>query len=153
MIKIFITIVLSFGMSLFAFAQDTVTITMANVFGDTPEGRMPTHTPRIQQFFAKKVEQYTDGQVKWNILRGKQQGGISVFRSPALTAEGDQIQATNVPAFFLPRVAEMAIQSISFLFDGAEHSRRFMNSEPAHWLSAVKSSMVLINHGIRSGPL
>ncbi|MBT6330353.1 MAG: hypothetical protein HOJ34_11275 [Kordiimonadaceae bacterium] len=116
-------------------AQEPITITMANVFGDTPEGRMPTHTPRIQELFAAKVDEYTDGQVKWNILRGKQQGGISVFRSPGLTAEGDQIQATNVPAFFLPRVPEIGIQSIPFLFDGAEHSRRFMNSEPANWLS------------------
>lgn len=112
-----------------------ITITMANVFGDTPEGRMPTHTPRIQQLFAQKVSEYTDGQVKWNILTGKQEGGVSVFRSPGLTAEGKQIQATNVPAFFLPRVPEMAIQSIPFLFDSAEHSRRFMGSEPAKWLS------------------
>lgn len=129
----FILLTLIFSHSVLA--EEPITITMANVFGDTPEGRMPTHTPRIQELFAKKVEEYTEGQVKWNILKGKQQGGISVFRSPSLIAEGDQIQATNVPAFFLPRVPEMGIQSIPFLFDGAEHSRRFMTSEPAKWLS------------------
>jgi TRAP-type C4-dicarboxylate transport system substrate-binding protein len=126
-------ITLSFSFS--AWAQKPITITMGNVFGDTPEGVMPTHTPRIQALFAKKNEEYTDGQIKWVILKGKQQDGISIFRSPSLTAEGKQLQATNVPAFFLPRVPEMGIQAIPFLFEGVEHSRRFMTSEPAKWLS------------------
>lgn len=108
---------------------------MANVFGETPKGRMPTHTPRIQKLFAKKVEEYTNGQIKWEILLGKQKEGVPLFRSPSLTAEGKLIQATNVPAFFLPKVPEVMIQSIPFLFDGVEHSRRFMTSEPAKWIS------------------
>ncbi|MBT5185878.1 MAG: hypothetical protein HOH19_03035 [Kordiimonadaceae bacterium] len=133
--KILISILITFTLTAQSLAQETVTITMANVFGDTPEGRMPGHTGRIQQFIAKKIDHHTNGQVKWEILRGKQQGGVSVFQSPSLTAKGDIIQATNVPAFFLPRVPEVMIQSIPFLFDGAEHSRRFITSEPAKWMS------------------
>jgi len=131
-----LTLILSINILILpSYAQETKTITMANVFGETPEGRMPTHTPRIQELFAKKVAEYTDGQIKWDILLGKQKDGVSIFRSPTLTAEGDKIQATNVPAFFLPKVPEVMIQSIPFLFDGVEHSRRFMTSEPANWIS------------------
>ncbi len=115
--------------------QEPVIITMANVFGEVPEGRMPGHTGRIQELIAKRIAEHTNGQVKWNILKGKQPGGVSVFQSPSLTADNNRIQATNVPAFFLPRVPEIMIQSIPFLFEGAEHSRRFITSQPAKWLS------------------
>lgn len=135
MLKFIITLSLTFGISIFAFAQETVTITMGNVFGEPLAGAMPTHTPRVQQLIAQKIDEYTDGQVKWVILPGKEPGGIPMFNSPNMVAENDQIQATNVPAFFLPRVPEVMIQSIPFLFDGAEHSRRFMTSKPAKWLS------------------
>ena len=133
--KILVFILAVISLTVPSFSQETKIITMANVFGETPKGRMPTHTPRIQQLFAAKVEEYTNGQIKWNILPGKQKNGIPVFRSPDLTAKGDLIQATNVPAFFLPKVPEVMIQSIPFLFEGVEHSRRFMTSEPAKWIS------------------
>lgn len=108
---------------------------MGNVFGAPQAGAMPTHTPRVQELIAKKIEQYTEGQVNWTILAGKQSDGINMFRSPTMVAQNDQIEATSVPAFFLPRVPEIMIQSIPFLFEGAEHSRRFMESGPAKWLS------------------
>ena len=133
--RLTLLLLIALCVSPYSLAQEPIIITMANVFGDTPKGNMPTHTPRIQELFANKDSEYTDGQVEWQILKGKQQGGISIFGSPALTAQGDKIQATNVPAFFLPRVPEMEIQAIPFLFNGAEHTRRFMSSEPAKWLS------------------
>lgn len=108
---------------------------MGNVFGDPQPDAMPTHTPRVQELFARKVSEYTNGQVNWVILPGKTADGINMFRSPGMVAENDQIEATSVPAFFLPRVPEVMIQAIPFLFEGAEHSRRFMGSVPANWLS------------------
>ncbi len=116
-------------------AQEQITITMGNVFGDPQQGAMPTHTPRVQELISQKISEYTNGQIKWVILPGKRPDGINMFRSPSMVAENDQIQATSVPAFFLPRVPEVMIQSIPFLFEGAEHSRRFMGSAPANWLS------------------
>jgi len=115
-------------------SANPIIIKMGNVFGDTEQGRMPTHTPRIQELIAKKIDQHTNGQIKWEILRGKN-NKINIFRSPDMVAENDQIQATNVPASFFPRIPEMEIQSIPFLFENVEHSRRFLTSEPAHWLS------------------
>ncbi|WDU57636.1 hypothetical protein KW060_10560 [Pseudemcibacter aquimaris] len=117
------------------FADDPIIIIMGNVFGPTETGEMPTHTPRIQELIAKKIHEYTDGQIVWEILPGKQPDGIPMFQSPSMVASNNQIQATSVPAFFLPRVPEVMIQSIPFLFNGEEHSRRFMTSEPARWLS------------------
>lgn len=115
-------------------AVEPIVIKMGNVFGNIEPGKMPAHTPRIQELVAKRIDEHTKGQIKWEILRGKA-GEVNVFRSPSMVAENDLIQATNVPASFLPKVPEMEIQSIPFLFDSVEHSRRFLTSEPARWMS------------------
>jgi len=54
---------------------------------------------------------------------------------PGMTAKGDVIQATSVPSLFMPKVPEMNIQSIPFLFSGDEHVRRFINSEADKWMA------------------
>ncbi|MBT5072894.1 MAG: hypothetical protein HOH18_10240 [Kordiimonadaceae bacterium] len=135
MIKSIVTTLLTFGMSLLAFAQEPIIIKMGNVIGDGSPGRMPLHTGKIQKLIAKNISKYTDGQVIWEILDGKRDD-IPVFLMSAMTAKGDVIQATNVPSLFMPRVPEMLIQSIPFLFESDEHSRRFMNSEPDLWMSS-----------------
>lgn len=116
-----------------AVAQPVV-IKMGNVLSDRP-GVMPGHMIRVQRHLARGIEKNTDGGVIWEVLEGKR-ADIPPFIMPSMTAEGDVIQATNVPAFFFPKVPEMMVQSIPFLFTGAEHSRRFPTSEPARWMAA-----------------
>jgi TRAP-type C4-dicarboxylate transport system substrate-binding protein len=106
---------------------------MGNVLS-TRTGVMPGHMTSVQKHIARKVNENTDGEVVWEVLRGKRKD-IPAFTMPDMVARGDVIQATNVPAFFFPKVPEMMIQSIPFLFEGAEHSRRFSQSEPAKWMA------------------
>jgi len=110
-----------------------IVIKMGNVLS-TRHGVMPGHMIRVQQHLARRIQENTNGEVIWEVLEGKR-ADIPPFTMPAMTAKGDVIQATNVPAFFFPRVPEMMIQSIPFLFTGAEHSRRFATSEPARWMA------------------
>ncbi len=120
------------AMASFASAQPVV-IKMGNVLS-TRHGVMPGHMIRVQQHLARMIEKNTNGEVVWEVLEGKRPD-IPPFTMPSMTAKGDVIQATNVPAFFFPKVPEMMIQSIPFLFSGAEHSRRFATSEPARWMA------------------
>ena len=47
-----LTLILSINILILpSYAQETKTITMANVFGETPEGRMPTHTAHSRIIF------------------------------------------------------------------------------------------------------
>lgn len=117
------------------FAVEPVVIKMGNVIGDADNGSMPLHTGKIQKLFAIKVNEYTDGQVVWEILGGKR-SDIPVFIMPSMTAKGDKIQATSVPSLFMPKVPEIKIQSIPFLFESDEHSRRYMDSDADLWLAA-----------------
>ena len=115
-----------------SFAQPVV-IKMGNVFA-TRHGAMPGHMTRVQEHLTRVIANNTNGEVVWEVLEGKRPD-IPPFIMPSMTAKGDVIQATNVPAFFFPKVPEMMIQSIPFLFTGAEHSRRFSTSEPARWMA------------------
>ena len=119
-------------MTRMSFAQPVV-IKMGNVFA-TRHGAMPGHMTRVQEHLTRVIANNTNGEVVWEVLEGKRPD-IPPFIMPSMTAKGDVIQATNVPAFFFPKVPEMMIQSIPFLFTGAEHSRRFSTSEPARWMA------------------
>ncbi len=123
-----------FALTNLSVAQTPVIIKMGNVIGDSTAGRMPLHTGQIQKLISKKITEYTNGEVIWEVLDGKRPD-IPVFLMPGMTAKGDIIQATNVPSLFMPKVPEMGIQAIPFLFDGDEHSRRFINSEADKWMS------------------
>jgi TRAP-type C4-dicarboxylate transport system substrate-binding protein len=115
------------------FAADPVVIRMGNVLS-TKQNVMPGHMTSVQKHISRKVSENTKGELEWQALEGKRPD-IPAFTMPAMVAKGDVIQATNVPAFFFPKVPEMMIQSIPFLFTGAEHSRRFIASEPARWMA------------------
>lgn len=130
--KKLVCVVLLFWFADVALAQPVV-IKMGNVLSDRP-GVMPGHMIRVQQYLSRAIEDNTNGEVVWEVLEGKRPD-IPPFTMPSMTAKGDVIQATNVPAFFFPKVPEMMIQSIPFLFTGAEHSRRFPTSEPARWMA------------------
>ncbi|MBT5185879.1 MAG: hypothetical protein HOH19_03030 [Kordiimonadaceae bacterium] len=116
------------------YAQEPIIIKMGSVIGDGADGRMPLHTGKIQEQFARMVHEYTNGEVIWENLDGKRPD-IPVFIMPGMTAKGDVIQATSVPSLFMPRVPEMNIQSIPYLFNGDEHVRRYLGSEADKWLS------------------
>ena len=134
MTKVLLACALSFGLVAGgSSAADPVIIKMGNVLS-TRHGVMPGHMTSVQKHIARLVEQNTNGEVIWEVLEGKRKD-IPPFNMPDMTAKGDMIQATNVPAFFFPRVPETMIQSIPFLFTGAEHSRRFVKSEPARWMA------------------
>jgi TRAP-type C4-dicarboxylate transport system substrate-binding protein len=114
-------------------AAEPVVIKMGNVLS-TRTGVMPGHMTSVQKHITRIVYEKTNGEVIWEVLEGKRKD-IPPFTMPAMVAKGDVIQATNVPAFFFPKVPEMMIQSIPFLFEGAEYSRRFSSSEPASWMA------------------
>jgi TRAP-type C4-dicarboxylate transport system substrate-binding protein len=112
---------LSIMFSQTTFSQSPIVIKMGNVIGDSNSDQMPLHTGNIQKIFSKKVNEYTKGQIVWEILDGKRPD-IPVFMMPSMTSKGDIIQATTVPSLFMPKVPEIKIQSIPFLFGNDEHS-------------------------------
>ncbi len=112
---------------------DPVVIRMATVIS-TREGVFPHHMLRAQQHMARQIERNTNGTVILEVLDGGR-SDISPRDMATMVAKGDVIQAANLNAFFFPKVPEMLIQSIPFLFTGDEHSRRFPTSEPAQWMA------------------
>ena len=54
---------------------------------------------------------------------------------PGMVTKGE-IEATNVPGFFLTKVPELGVQTIPYLFEGLEHARRFPRSQAADYLAA-----------------
>ena len=132
--KIYLVFIINLIISSLSFAQSEVVIKVGNVIGDAPNGRMPLHTGLLQKQISEKIYKNTKGEINFEILTGKRPD-IPVFIMPDMTAKGDVIQATIVLSLFLTRVPEMLIQSIPFLFESDEHSRRFMNSEIDNWLS------------------
>jgi TRAP-type C4-dicarboxylate transport system substrate-binding protein len=115
---------------------ETIIIKSGNVIGDPLPGEMPHHMQLTQQDFAKLVSVNTEGQVDFRILEGKRDD-IPVFRMPAMTKDGTAIQACAVPSFFLPRVDELKIFEIPYLFRDASHAARYPQSEPAKAFSAL----------------
>lgn len=134
LMKILIVLLVNLMTFTVVFAETPITIKVGNVIGDAPGGRMPLHTGLLQKQISKNIYKYTNGEIYFEILEGKRPD-IPVFVMPDMTAKGDVIQATIVPSLFLSRVPEMLLQSIPFLFESDEHSRRFMNSEIDIWLS------------------
>ena len=132
--KIYLVFIINLIISSLSFAQSEVVIKVGNVIGDAPNGRMPLHTGLLQKQISEKIYKNTKGEINFEILPGKRPD-IPVFIMPDMTAKGDVIQATIVLSLFLTRVPEILIQSIPFLFESDEHSRRFMNSEIDNWLS------------------
>jgi len=96
-------------------------------------GVFPHHMLRVEAHMARLIEQNTNGEVILDVLES---GAVPVREMSTMVTSGDVIQAANINAFFFPKVPEMLIQSIPFLFTGAEHARRFTTSEPAEWMSA-----------------
>jgi TRAP-type C4-dicarboxylate transport system substrate-binding protein len=112
---------------------DPVVIKMGTVIS-TREGVFPHSMLRAQQHMARQVKEHTNGEVILDVLDGGRQD-LSPREMAAMVAEGDVIQAANLNAFFFPKVPELFVQSIPFLFTGDEHARRFPASEPARWMA------------------
>jgi TRAP-type C4-dicarboxylate transport system substrate-binding protein len=114
-----------------ASGSDAVVIKMGTVISNR-DGVFPHHMLRVEQHMQRLIEKYTNGEV---ILEVLESGTVPVRGMLDMVTSGEEIQAANINAFFFPKVPEMLIQSIPFLFTGAEHARRFANSEPAEWMS------------------
>lgn len=109
---------------------DSVVIQSGNVIGSPLPGEMAHHMHQTQHDFARLVSFETNGEVTLEILEGKRPD-IPVFAMPAMTQEGTVIQATAVPSFFLPKVNELKIFEIPYLFDDAAHAQRYPASDVA----------------------
>ena len=66
------------------------------------------------------------------VLEGK---SLPTFQMLGMVTKGE-IEATNVPGFFLSKVPELGVQTIPYLFEGLEHARRFPRSQAADYLAA-----------------
>jgi TRAP-type C4-dicarboxylate transport system substrate-binding protein len=115
---------------------EPVVIKSGNVI-ETPErGNMPHHMLQTQHDFAKLVAIETNGEVDLRILEGKRDD-IPVFGMPKMTIEGSTIQACAVPSFFLPRVPELQVFEIPYLFRDRAHAARYPTSELAIEFTAL----------------
>jgi len=115
---------------------EPVVINSGNVIGSPLPGEMPHHMLQTQHDFAKLVALETNGEVDLKILEGKRQD-IPVFGMPGMASEGEKIQATAVPSFFLPRVPELNILEIPYLFRDSDHAAKYPSSEIAALFSAM----------------
>ncbi len=115
-----------------ASGSDAVVIKMGTVISNR-DGVFPHHMLRVERHMARLIEKNTNGDV---ILEVLESGAVPIRGMLDMVTSGEEIQAANINAFFFPKVPEMLIQSIPFLFTGAEHARRFATSEPADWMSA-----------------
>jgi len=106
---------------------EPITIQSGNVIGPAGPGNMPHHMLQTQNDFAKLIWLETDGEVDLQILEGKRED-IPVFSMPGMTNEGSKIQATAVPSFFLPRVSELQIFEIPYLFRDSAHASKYPTS-------------------------
>lgn len=109
---------------------DSVVIQSGNVIGSPLPGNMAHHMHQTQHDFARLVAFETNGEVTLEILEGKRPD-IPVFAMPGMALEGTVIQATAVPSFFLPKVHELKIFEIPYLFDDATHAQRYPASDIA----------------------
>jgi TRAP-type C4-dicarboxylate transport system substrate-binding protein len=100
----------------------------------TRENVFPHSMLRAERHMATQIAKYTNGEVILEVLQAGS-GNMSPRDMAAMVGEGDVIQAANLNAFFFPKVPELLIQSIPFLFTGDEHARRFPTSEPARWMA------------------
>ena len=139
-VKIAIINALTVAFALHVLASDgkaePVQIKSGNVIGSPLPGEMPHHMELTQRDFSKLVEKETDGEVIIDILEDKRPD-IPVFAMPEMTRKASVIQATAVPSFFLPRVGEMKIFEIPYLFRNIDHARRYPNSGVATEFSAI----------------
>jgi TRAP-type C4-dicarboxylate transport system substrate-binding protein len=115
---------------------DPVVIKSGNVIGSPLPGEMPHHMLQTQHDFAKLVSIETNGEVDLQILEGKRED-IPVFGMPGMASEGEKIQATAVPSFFLPRVPELNILEIPYLFRDSDHAAKYPSSAVAAEFSAM----------------
>jgi C4-dicarboxylate-binding protein DctP len=115
---------------------EPIEIQSGNVIGSPVAGEMPHHMLLTQKDLATLVGQRTGGSVAIEILEGKRED-IPVFRMPAMTVEGHTIQATAVPSFFLPKVPELQIFEIPYLFRDRDHAARYPGSPAAQQFSQL----------------
>lgn len=115
---------------------EPVVIESGNVIGSPKPGEMPHHMLQTQHDFAKLVSLETNGEVDIQILEGKRED-IPVFGMPGMASDGEKIQATAVPSFFLPRVPELNILEIPYLFRDRDHAAKFPSSAMAAEFSAM----------------
>ena len=115
-----------------AVAGDSVVMRVGNVLGDPEEGGEPHHMVRTQRYFAKLVWEKTGGEVELRFLEAK---SLPTFQMLGMVTKGE-VEATNVPGFFLSKVPELGVQTIPYLFEGLEHARRFPRSQAADYLAA-----------------
>lgn len=115
---------------------DSVVIRSGNVIGSPLPGNMAHHMHQTQHDFARLVSLETNGEVTFEILEGKRPD-IPVFGMPGMTKEGTVIQATAVPSFFLPKVNELKIFEIPYLFRDTPHAKQYPSSDVANELSSL----------------
>lgn len=123
---------------------DAVVIRSGNVIGSPRPGDMAHHMHQTQHDFAQLVSVETDGEVTFEILEGKRPD-IPVYAMPGMAQEGTVIQATAVPSFFLPKVHELKIFEIPYLFDDAAHAQRY----PASDIADDFSSLIEERYGVK----
>jgi len=126
-----IVVGLSLTAQIISAQSEPVVIKMGTVISKR-EGVFPHHMLSAQEHLARLIEENTNGEVILEVLGAD---SIAPPEMAVATAKGDVIQAANLNTFFFPKVPELLIQSIPFLFTGAEHSRRFPTSEPAQWMA------------------
>lgn len=113
-----------------------IEIKSGNVIGSPAPGEMPHHMLLTQRDFARLVNIETNGEVSVQILEGKRDD-IPVFAMPRMTEAGDVIQATAVPSFFLPKVPELQVFEIPYLFRHYADAARYPESSIAAHFSAL----------------
>lgn len=134
--RLFRAIVVAIIFSTTASNADPVVIQSGNVIGSPARGEMPHHMLQTQHDFAKLVSLETNAEVDLQILEGKRED-IPVFGMPGMASEGEKIQATAVPSFFLPLVPELNILEIPYLFRDRDHAAKYPSSAVAAEFSAM----------------
>jgi TRAP-type C4-dicarboxylate transport system substrate-binding protein len=135
--SIFRTVAVAFVFTANVTNAEPVVIKSGNVIGSPLPGEMPHHMLQTQHDFAKLVSLETHGEVEIQILEGKRED-IPVFGMPGMASEGEKIQATAVPSFFLPRVPELNILEIPYLFRDSHHAAKY----PSSAIAAEFSTMI-----------
>lgn len=115
---------------------ESVVIRSGNVIGSPMPGNMAHHMHQTQHDFARLVSLETNGEVTFEILEGKRPD-IPVFGMPGMAKEGTVIQATAVPSFFLPKVHELKIFEIPYLFRDTAHAKQYPSSDVANEFSSL----------------
>ncbi|WP_232834285.1 TRAP transporter substrate-binding protein [Rhodoferax ferrireducens] len=117
-------------------------VTLIFVHGAAPTH--PTHLAAMQ--FAKRVEQRTDGQIKFDIFPAGQLGGeneaLQKIRLGAIA------MGTTAPSNLIKYEKAFAVVIMPYLFDSYEHAHRVLDGPAMSWLAplAEKQGFVILSN-------